>query len=194
MIDEGLGGKMATGEPPREGENPSQSWSPLIEPDLAALGAWIRSNRVTQGINQRELADRAGLSRSYVSDIEIGRGVRPSLDTLDKLASGLGAARTDVLRAAGYLSPSRGHQAGSGELRLVRLYRDMNPENQAIVERFVQFIHAEEFRWSQASFIDENADHGGFLSRSADQAQGGPTLFDMLTEPAADAQPEPEAP
>lgn len=181
---------MAAGEPPREGARPGQSGGPLIEPDLAALGAWVRSNRLAQGINQRELADRAGVSRSYLSDIEIGRGVRPSLDTLDKLATGLGVARTDVLRAAGYLNPSRGHQAGSGELRLVRLYRDLNPGSQAIVERFIQFIHVEDFRWSQASFIDEDGEHTDTLGRSAGSVQGGPMLFDMAAEPEADAKSE----
>lgn len=121
---------------------------------VSTLGAWVRSTRLAQGLSQRELADRAGMSRSYVCDIELGRGVHPSLETLDKLAASLGAARAHILQAAGYLDIRHGSHADTSELRLVRLYRDLGPESRATVERFVQFIHAEEYRWSQASFID----------------------------------------
>lgn len=118
-----------------------------------ALGTWVRSNRLAQRISQRELAERAGVSRSYVGDIERGRGVRPSLETLDKLASSLGAARIHILQAAGVVEGWGGNKTDAAELRLVSLYRDLSDEGRLTVERFVQFVHAEESRWSQASFI-----------------------------------------
>jgi DNA-binding XRE family transcriptional regulator len=42
-------------------------------PPGSALGDWIKTTRIAQGVSQRELADRAGLSRSYLCDIEHGR-------------------------------------------------------------------------------------------------------------------------
>ncbi|MCA9860918.1 MAG: helix-turn-helix transcriptional regulator, partial [Thermomicrobiales bacterium] len=39
----------------------------------ATLGDWIRVSRMQQSMSQRELADRSGLSRSYLCDIERGR-------------------------------------------------------------------------------------------------------------------------
>jgi two-component system response regulator len=52
------------------------------------LGAVIRTERSALGISQEELANRAGLHRTYVSDLE--RGARnPSLESVEKLAQAL---------------------------------------------------------------------------------------------------------
>jgi two-component system, response regulator len=52
------------------------------------LGTAIRTKRNDLGISQEELADRAGLHRTYISDIE--RGARNlSLESIDKLAGAL---------------------------------------------------------------------------------------------------------
>jgi transcriptional regulator with XRE-family HTH domain len=52
------------------------------------LGAAIRRERSNLGISQGELAERAGLHRTYVSDLE--RGSRnPSIDSIEKLARAL---------------------------------------------------------------------------------------------------------
>lgn len=53
-------------------------------------GAKLKEFRNKRGINQRQLADRAGISNSYLSDIEVGR-TNPSLKTLLKLAKVLDA-------------------------------------------------------------------------------------------------------
>jgi two-component system response regulator len=52
------------------------------------LGNAIKSTRSALGISQEELAARAGLHRTYVSDVE--RGVRnPSIESVEKLAAAL---------------------------------------------------------------------------------------------------------
>jgi CheY-like chemotaxis protein len=52
------------------------------------LGNVIRRERAALGISQEELAARAGLHRTYVSDVE--RGARnPSLESVEKLARAL---------------------------------------------------------------------------------------------------------
>src|SRR5467141_4229203 len=52
------------------------------------FGTAVRSRRKRMGISQKELAGRAGLHRTYVSDIE--RGARNlSLESIDKLAKAL---------------------------------------------------------------------------------------------------------
>ncbi|SRR5581483_862882 len=52
------------------------------------LGAAIKTERASLGISQEELAYRAGLHRTYVSDVE--RGMRnPSLQSVQKLANAL---------------------------------------------------------------------------------------------------------
>ena len=52
------------------------------------LGAAIRRERVALGISQEELANRSGLQRTYISDLE--RGTRnPSVGSIQKIAGAL---------------------------------------------------------------------------------------------------------
>ena len=52
------------------------------------LGMAIKTQRASLGISQEELAHRAGLHRTYVSDLE--RGARnPSIESIEKLANAL---------------------------------------------------------------------------------------------------------
>jgi len=65
------------------------------------LGNAIKSTRTTLGISQEELAARAGLHRTYVSDVE--RGVRnPSLESVRKLANGLELSLPMLFEKAGH--------------------------------------------------------------------------------------------
>ena len=53
------------------------------------FGAVFRTIRKSKGLNQDEVAERAGLSTSYISAVE--RGVaNPKLDTVESLAKGIG--------------------------------------------------------------------------------------------------------
>jgi CheY-like chemotaxis protein len=65
------------------------------------LGNAIKSTRSALGISQEELAARAGLHRTYVSDIE--RGARnPSLESVEKLASALELSLPMLLERASH--------------------------------------------------------------------------------------------
>jgi len=64
------------------------------------LGEAIRSKRSVLGISQGELAERAGLHRTYVSDLE--RGARnPSIESIEKLARALHLSVAKLFEAAG---------------------------------------------------------------------------------------------
>lgn len=61
------------------------------------FGPAVRRHRELLRLSQEELAERAGMDRTYVSGIE--RGVRnPTLDVMQRLATALGAD-LDVLFA-----------------------------------------------------------------------------------------------
>lgn len=64
-----------------------------------ALGAAIRAERTKQGWSQEELAERAEMSRAYVTDLENGKRT-PNLDTLVRMAAAFGM-KTSKLMAAG---------------------------------------------------------------------------------------------
>jgi transcriptional regulator with XRE-family HTH domain len=53
------------------------------------FGQVIKACREQRGLSQEALADLAGISRSFLGEIERGEAA-PSLDTLQKLANALG--------------------------------------------------------------------------------------------------------
>lgn len=123
-----------------------------------SLGAWIRTTRAGQGLSQRELASRSGLSRSYVCDIERGRGAHPSVETLDKLAAALGFARIDLLKASGVLDGASNQRETDEERRMLAVFRDLSDEGQRAVMRFARFVHADEHHWVQPNLLDGPGD------------------------------------
>ena len=60
------------------------------------LGSNVRAHRTRLGLSQEELAFRAGMKRSYLSDLE--RGTRnPSVRALGRLAEALGLSAAALL-------------------------------------------------------------------------------------------------
>ncbi len=67
------------------------------------LGLNIQRLRREKGWSQEELADRAGLHRTYISGVE--RGVRnPTITIVEKLAATLGVSIGEI---AGYIDASQ---------------------------------------------------------------------------------------
>jgi len=62
----------------------------------ARLGANVRRLRVKKGWSQEDYADRAGIHRTYVSDIERGRR-NPTITVVDKLAAPLEVSAGSLL-------------------------------------------------------------------------------------------------
>lgn len=65
----------------------------------ARFGRALASYRKETGQSQEELAHRAGIHRTYVSDIERGRK-SPTLEVVDALARALGTSAIELLRKA----------------------------------------------------------------------------------------------
>lgn len=63
------------------------------------FGLAVRKRRQELGISQEELADRAELHRTYISDIERGRR-NLSLDNIEKLALALELSLSELMRGA----------------------------------------------------------------------------------------------
>jgi transcriptional regulator with XRE-family HTH domain len=63
----------------------------------ARLGRAVKAVRKAQGLTQEELAARADLHPTYISDVE--RGVRnPSWDVVARLAEGMGVPASTITR------------------------------------------------------------------------------------------------
>jgi CheY-like chemotaxis protein len=91
----------------------------------ALLGAAIKAERSALGISQEELAYRAGLHRTYVSDVE--RGARNlSLESVEKLAQ--------ALKVSVPMLFERAHGNGSKQLVEILLVED-NPRDVQLTQR-----------------------------------------------------------
>ena len=55
---------------------------------LTRYGQAVRKIRLERGISQEELADRCGLHRTYISDIELGKR-NLSLENIERIAISL---------------------------------------------------------------------------------------------------------
>lgn len=74
---------------------------------LRDLGAFIREQRNTAQLSLRTLAERAGISNPYLSQIE--RGLRrPSADILQRVAEALRISAESLYVQAGILEERRG--------------------------------------------------------------------------------------
>jgi CheY-like chemotaxis protein len=99
----------------------------MVTADLKALlGVAIKTERSVLGISQEELAERAGLHRTYVSDVE--RGARnPSITSIEKLARALELSVSALFDRA-----SNAH--GSRDLMEILLVED-NPRDVQLTMR-----------------------------------------------------------
>jgi transcriptional regulator with XRE-family HTH domain len=68
-----------------------------------ALARRIRELRQVLGWTQQDLSDESGLSRSYISRLEMGDIALPSSERLRALAVALSTTTDDLLQAAGFI-------------------------------------------------------------------------------------------
>ncbi len=68
------------------------------------FGQRVRTLREARNWTQEDLALHSGLSRSYISRLELGDIALPRNDKLGRLARALGTSNEDLLEAAGYMS------------------------------------------------------------------------------------------
>jgi len=72
----------------------------IIKKPEASVGVAIKANRLEQGWTQNELAERAEISREFVSMLETDKR-SPSLDALEKIAACFGKHSADLLNEMG---------------------------------------------------------------------------------------------
>jgi transcriptional regulator with XRE-family HTH domain len=67
------------------------------------LGQFVQQQRHQQGLSLRTVARRAGVSKTWLFNLENGTTVMPSLALLRRLARGLDLDESALLEAAGHL-------------------------------------------------------------------------------------------
>ena len=62
------------------------------------LGHMLKALRERKGLTQVELAEKAGVTQSYLARLEAGERENPSLDVLKRLAEALGVPLSKLLK------------------------------------------------------------------------------------------------
>lgn len=80
------------------------------------VGEVVRQMREERGWTQQQLSSYSGLSRSYISLLEIGEIEKPSGQVLTKLAHGFRTTVEELMRAIGYLPGGGPRPRGIAEI------------------------------------------------------------------------------
>jgi len=104
---------------------------------VESLGTYLREQRVAAELSLRQLAEQAGVSNPYLSQIE--RGLRrPSAEVLQALAKALRISAEQVYVQAGFLNPDD-DEARSVELAVLGDPVLSERQKQALLEVYESF-------------------------------------------------------
>jgi transcriptional regulator with XRE-family HTH domain len=102
------------------------------------LGDYLRDQRVSARLSLRQLADQAGVSNPYLSQIE--RGLRrPSAEVLQQLAKALRISAEQLYLRAGIVSPDEG-LGGSVELAVLGDPALSERQKQTLLDVYASFL------------------------------------------------------
>jgi transcriptional regulator with XRE-family HTH domain len=105
---------------------------------VESLGDYLREQRVSAQLSLRQLAEQAGVSNPYLSQIE--RGLRrPSADVLQQLAKALRISAEQLYIRAGIVSPDQG-VGGSVELAVLADPALTERQKQTLLDVYASFL------------------------------------------------------
>ena len=105
---------------------------------VESLGDYLREQRVSAQLSLRQLAEQAGVSNPYLSQIE--RGLRrPSAEVLQQLAKALRISAEQLYIRAGIVSP---HDSAttSVELAILRDGQLTERQKQSLLDVYASFL------------------------------------------------------
>lgn len=105
---------------------------------VESLGDYLREQRVSARMSLRQLAEQAGVSNPYLSQIE--RGLRrPSAEVLQQLAKALRISAEQLYLRAGIVNPHEG-VGGSVELAVLGDGQLDERQKQTLLDVYASFL------------------------------------------------------
>ncbi|WP_405429314.1 helix-turn-helix domain-containing protein [Micromonospora sp. NBC_00617] len=165
--------------------------------DLPDVGGFIRDLRRNAKISLRQLAEQAGVSNPYLSQIE--RGLRkPSAEVLQQLASALRVSTPAMYLRAGLLDDKEGH----GVLAAIAVDPDLTMAQKQSLSQIYETFRRENARLAEAQaaaattptdVADEPADVANLAATGPTTAGGTPTeaVLESVAVTEAGAAPAP---
>ncbi len=105
---------------------------------MNSIGDYIRQQREQAKISLRQLAEQAGVSNPYLSQIEHGLR-RPSAEVLQQLAKALRISAEQLYLRAGIVSPDDG-AGGSVELAILGDPALTERQKQSLLDVYASFL------------------------------------------------------
>src|SRR3954454_19425815 len=105
---------------------------------VETLGDYLREQRVSAQLSLRQLAEQAGVSNPYLSQIEHGLR-RPSAEVLQQLAKALRISAEQLYLRAGIVSPDEGI-GGSVELAVLGDPVLSERQKQTLLDVYASFL------------------------------------------------------
>lgn len=132
--------------------------------DLPDVGGFIRDLRRNAKISLRQLAEQAGVSNPYLSQIE--RGLRkPSAEVLQQLASALRVSTPAMYLRAGLLDDKEGH----GVLAAIAVDTDLTMAQKQSLSQIYETFRRENARLAEAHAAAETPGAAGIPTDVADE-------------------------
>jgi len=105
---------------------------------VESLGDYLKEQRLSAKLSLRQLAEQAGVSNPYLSQIE--RGLRkPSAEVLQQIAKALRISAEQVYVRAGILDPQEG-SGSSVELAVLGDSRLTERQKQSLLDVYASFL------------------------------------------------------
>ena len=133
---------------------PEEKLSAKVTTAASDIGAFIRSQRETAQVSVRPLGERAGVSNSYLSQVE--RGLRkPSADVLAQIAKALRVSAEVLYVRAGILENTEDSQVRDA---IVTDTAITERQKQVLLDIYASFAFQNEAIREEGQITDEHVD------------------------------------
>lgn len=146
--------------------------------DLPDVGGFIRDLRRNAKISLRQLAEQAGVSNPYLSQIE--RGLRrPSAEVLQQLASALRVSTPAMYLRAGLLDDKE----GQGVLAAIAVDPDLTMAQKQSLTQIYETFRRENARLAEATAAAAGSTAGGPAAGAATESASAGRATDTVNAP-----------
>lgn len=110
------------------------------------FGKYLKSKRKEKMLSMNKLGELSGITAMYISQLESGKRVKPSIEVLKKLAEGLEIPYEDLMVAAGYIDVND----------YLRMKNERDYEEGALIEQEIEKEEEEEQKSFYLDFLLES--------------------------------------
>ena len=109
-----------------------------------SLGQRVKALKTKLGMNQKELADKSGITQATISRIESEKVQQLKSDALSRLAEALGVTVDYLVGRTNALTPSDIVESDPTAQYIFRGYEKLSADGRAQLKSFIRFLEEQE--------------------------------------------------